>query len=84
MYGLEFTAETEQPSTLEEWRTPGRILGLVGLVAAVWVLLGMTERKKKPKPSPDVEQNPEIAHGNEQHASEEIHDPWGRPVDNFD
>ncbi len=84
MYELEFTAQTEEPSSLEEWRTPGRILGLVGLVAAVWVLLGMTERKKKPKPSPDGEPNPVVAHETESKVFEEIQDPWGRPVDNFD
>ena len=81
-YDLDYTAETNDPSTLDAWRTPGRILSIVCLVGAVWVGLGIIESKREK--SPDKTQSEEQQ--NTQPAPipnrpvEEL-DPWGRPVD---
>ena len=49
-YDLDYTAETNDPSTLDTWRTPGRILSIVCLVGAVWVGLGIIESKREKSP----------------------------------
>ncbi len=81
-YDLDYTAETNDASTLDAWRTPGRILSIVCLVGAVWVGLGIIESKREK--SPDKTQS--VEQQNTQPAPipngpvEEL-DPWGRPVD---
>ena len=77
-YTLDFTAEINENSAFDAWRTPGRILSIICLVGAVWVGMGMMEWKKKDvKSTPNhdtvVEQQPEVN-------AVEL-DPWGRPVD---
>ena len=77
-YTLDFTAELDETSTFDAWRTPGRILSIICLVGAVWVAMGMMEWKKKESNSVQnhgtvVEQQPEV--------QPVEFDPWGRPVD---
>ena len=77
-YTLDFTAELNENSAFDAWRTPGRILSIICLVGAVWVAMGMMEWKKKevkgaPNHDTVVEQQPEVN-------AVEL-DPWGRPVD---
>ena len=32
---------------IEEWRTPGKLLGAAGIICILWVAAGMFERKPK-------------------------------------
>ena len=82
MYELDYTAQTEA-TTLDECRTPGRILGIVCMIGVLWLLLGLVEKKKpatKETPSNDSGVTPQ----NVKHTPQESTDPWGRPVDNFE
>ena len=77
-YTLDFTAELDETSTFDAWRTPGRILSIICLVGAVWVGMGMVEWKNKEsnsEPNHDtvIDQQPEV--------QPVEFDPWGRPVD---
>jgi hypothetical protein len=82
MYELDYTAQTEA-TTLEEWRTPGRILGIVCMVGVLWVLLGLMERKKQP--AAHVPENESaVTPLNRDQVPQESTDPWGRPVDDFE
>tara|TARA_B110000459_G_C16623511_1_gene503346 strand:- start:1093 stop:3207 length:2115 start_codon:yes stop_codon:yes gene_type:complete len=79
-YDLDFIAQDKETSTLDAWRTPGRLLSAVCLVGAVWVLLGFLERKKKPAQTPQmtgeaIPSQPAVE------AFTGDTDPWGRPVD---
>ena len=82
MYELDYTAQTEA-TTLDEWRTPGRILGIVCMIGVLWVLLGLVENKKQTTehaPSNDSTVTPQ----NGDVTPQESTDPWGRPVDDFE
>ena len=81
MYELDYTAQTEA-TTLDEWRTPGRILGIVCLIGVLWVLLGLVEKKKQTTehaPTNDSAVTPQ----NGDVTPQESTDPWGRPVDDY-
>ena len=76
---LEYSAIDGEINTFDEWRTPGRLLGLAGLICAIWVLLGMVDINRKPKK--------EESHSTdgpfnlvENAESKEI-DAWGRELD---
>ena len=81
-YDLDYTAETNDASTLDAWRTPGRILSIVCLVGAVWVGLGIidSKREKSPDQTQPVEQQNTQPAPIPNRPVEEL-DPWGRPVD---
>jgi len=81
-YELDYTAEANDASKLDAWRTPGRILSIICLVGAVWVGMGLIDSKRskstvQTQPEEQQKTQPDLTIGN---PSEEL-DPWGRPVD---
>ena len=76
---LEYSAIDGEMNTFDEWRTPGRLLGLAGLICAIWVLLGMVDMKRKPKKE-ESHSTPGPFNMVENVESKEI-DAWGREVD---
>lgn len=77
-FTLDYTAELDENSALDAWRTPGRILSIICLVGAVWVGMGMLEWKKQ---SPKDTQNHDSEVEQQPKQPVEELDPWGRPVD---
>jgi hypothetical protein len=82
IYELDYTAEVDDASVLDEWRTPGRILGIICLVGAVWIGMGIIDSNRtKSAPQTQSETQSESQPIPYQvHPTEEL-DPWGRPVD---
>ena len=79
-YELDFIAQDKETSTLDAWRTPGRLLSAVSFLGAVWVLLGFLERKKKPAKIPQMTGEAIPSPAVVEPVTQET-DPWGRPVD---
>ena len=81
-YDLDYTAEVDDASMLDEWRTPGRILGIICLVGAVWIGMGIIDSKRTiSAPQTQAEtQSDHQAIPFQVHPEEEL-DAWGRPVD---
>ena len=76
---VELSASDEDDMLLSEWRTPGRVLGIAGMLIGIYLVLGLRQNKPpreskddQPKPTNQIEQK-EIPSDNV--------DPWGRPVD---
>jgi M6 family metalloprotease-like protein len=76
---VELSASEEDEMLLSEWRTPGRVLGIAGMLIGIYLALGLRPNKpvreantQEPKTSSPIEQ--------ELTPSDNI-DPWGRPVD---
>lgn len=83
IYELDFTAQEGEATTLEEWRTPGRILSAVCLVVCLWVLLGIFESGKKDEEEKGDDSEQQRVTIPQEVVSPAI-DPWGRPVDEFE
>jgi hypothetical protein len=81
-YELDYTAEVDDASVLDEWRTPGRILGIICLVGAVWIGMGIIDsnRTKSAPQTQSETQSDSQPIPFQVHPTEEL-DPWGRPVD---
>lgn len=81
-YDLDYTAEVDDASMLDEWRTPGRILGIICLVGAVWIGMGIIDSKRTiSAPQTQAEtQSDHQAIPFQVHPEQEL-DAWGRPVD---
>ena len=76
---VELSASDEEDMLLSEWRTPGRVLGIAGMLIRIYLALGLRQNKPprepkndQPKPTNQIEQ--------EEIPSDNV-DPWGRPVD---
>jgi M6 family metalloprotease-like protein len=76
---VELSASGEEDMLLSEWRTPGRVLGIAGMLIGIYLALGLRQNKPprepkndQPKPTNQIEQ--------EEIPSDNV-DPWGRPVD---
>ena len=76
---VELSASDEEDMLLSEWRTPGRVLGIAGMLIGIYLALGLRQNKPprepkndQPKPTNQIEQ--------EEIPSDNV-DPWGRPVD---
>ena len=81
-YDLDYTAETNDGSTLDAWRTPGRILSIICLVGAVWVGMGIVDTKRTKSPDQtQLEEQPNAHPAPIPNRPVEELDPWGRPVD---
>ena len=81
-YDLDYTAETNDGSTLDAWRTPGRILSIICLVGAVWVGMGIVDSKRTKSPDQtQLEEQPNAHPAPIPNRPVEELDPWGRPVD---
>ena len=76
---LEYSAIDGEISTLDEWRTPGRLLGCAGLICAIWVLLGMVDISRKQK-NAETQSTAGPFMMEETVESKEI-DAWGRELD---
>jgi len=78
---LEYTAVDGESSILDEWSTPGKLLGSAGIICVLWVLIGMFDRMKVPSNS-------------QQNTSFEVSpmvtkiapdaDAWGRSIDELE
>jgi len=75
---LEYTAVDDERSTLEEWRTPGKLLGSAGIICILWISIGMFERNKK---SIQVQQIAQIAQQDIEIHHDQDTDAWGRSID---
>jgi len=75
---LEYTAVDGERSTLEEWRTPGKLLGSAGIICILWISIGMFERNKK---SIQVQQIAQIAQQDIEIHHDQDTDAWGRSID---
>lgn len=76
---VELSASDEEGMLLSEWRTPGRVLGIAGMLIGIYLALGL--RPNKPlKESKDVQPKPTNQIEQEEIPSNNV-DPWGRPVD---
>jgi M6 family metalloprotease-like protein len=76
---VELSASDEDDMLLSEWRTPGRVLGIAGMLIGIYLVLGLRQnippresKDDQPKPTNQIEQ--------EEIPSDNV-DPWGRPVD---
>ena len=75
---IEYTAEDSERSILEEWRTPGKLLGSAGIICILWVFVGMFERKKLPR---KVQQSSSFDKQAVQIEIQQDSDAWGRSID---
>ncbi len=75
---IEYTAEDRERSILEEWRTPGKLLGSAGIICILWVFVGMFERKKLPR---KVQQSSSFDKQAVQIEIQQDSDAWGRSID---
>lgn len=74
---LKYTAVDGERNFIDEWRTPGKLLGSAGIVCMIWVAIGMFERKpttEKNTKIPVQESTPDIE-------KETQTDAWGRSFD---
>jgi len=75
---MEYTAVDGERNVLDEWRTPGKLLGSAGIICTLWILAGMFERTKKPSKSqqPLPASEPSLLTEMNQDT-----DAWGRSID---
>ena len=79
---LEYTAVDGEESTLDEWRSPGRLLSIAGIIGSIWVVLGMKEKQdtRKDESTEYLDSvQPVYSPVNEDVET----DAWGRELDMF-
>ncbi len=76
---VELSASDEDDMLLSEWRTPGRVLGIAGMLIGIYLVLGLRQNKP-PRESKDDQPKPTNQIEQEEIPSDNV-DPWGRPVD---
>jgi len=76
---VELSASDEDDMLLSEWRTPGRVLGIAGMLIGIYLVLGLRQNKP-PRESKDDQPKPTNQIEQEEIPSDKV-DPWGRPVD---
>ena len=76
---VELSASDEDDMLLSEWRTPGRVLGIAGMLIGIYLVLGLRQNKP-PRASKDDQPKPTNQIEQEEIPSDNV-DPWGRPVD---
>ncbi|MCH1422931.1 MAG: immune inhibitor A [Candidatus Poseidoniaceae archaeon] len=79
---LEYTAVDGEESTLDEWRSPGRLLSIAGIICSIWVVLGMKEKQdaRKDESTEYLDSvQPVYSPVNEDVET----DAWGRELDMF-
>ena len=76
---LEYSAIDGERSAFDEWRTPGRLLGCVGLISAIWVVFAMMD--KRPNTQPKQSQSNVETIPFESTFEQNETDAWGREID---
>ncbi len=77
---LEYTAVDGERDFIEEWRTPGKLLGVAGIICILWVAAGMFERKPKAVEHTIQDNQDENTLANTANET----DAWGRSLDELE
>ena len=74
---LKYTAVDGERDFIDQWRTPGKLLGSAGIVCIIWIAIGMFERKPRTDSNTSTH-----AQETSLFAEEETQtDAWGRSFD---
>ena len=78
---INLNADDNNPSYLDELRTPGRVIGVSGILIGAYLLLTLLKREQtKPKQEEVFVEHVQPARPPQQ-PSVTAADPWGRPID---
>ncbi len=80
---LEFIATSQEPTFFEQWRSPGNVLFIAGLLSALWVLLGMVDSKRESTNKRTME-TVHVHPPMEDKTEDKVTDAWGRIIDKND
>lgn len=80
---LQYVAQSQDTSWLDEWRTPGRIVFVAGIMSAIWVFTGMTSQTQTNKNDSTNHVPSQQIQAPSKPISKDT-DAWGRELDNYE
>ncbi|HJL97642.1 MAG TPA: M6 family metalloprotease domain-containing protein [Candidatus Poseidoniaceae archaeon] len=76
---IELNAGEDEEIFLEEWRAPGRVIGLTGIIIGIYLLFGLLMANKIVEKNPETIKEVQSIQVEPQTIIDA--DPWGRPID---